>query len=140
VSPRRAVSPDGRIWRVEKLRERLSFAESGRQPFFWASAIAAILLIAFWVRLVTIDVQLLGGVYAFIFGIPLLLWLVERTLHLLSPRIRAETDGPPHELVMWKTMYPFRTSRLMNRAVAVIEAGRHDDAPRGLDLVELSYR
>jgi hypothetical protein len=89
---------------------------------------------------VTVDYQVLGGVYAFIFGVPLLLWLVERMMHLLSPLIRPETDGPPHELVVWQTMYPFRTSRLMSRAVAVIEGGRHDDAPRGLDLVELTYR
>jgi hypothetical protein len=97
-------------------------------------------LIAFLVYVVMVDVWFIGGLYALIFVVPLLLWLVERTLNLLSPRIRAETDGPPHELVVWKTMYPLRTSRLMSRAVAVIEAGRHDDALRGLGLVELTYR
>ena len=141
VAPRRAVSPDGRVWRVEKVRERPSFSETRREPFFWGSALVTVLLIAFFVRLFMIDYGEFGSFYVLAFVIPLaLLWLTERTMHLLRPRIRAETDGPPHELVVWKTTHPFGTSSLMNRAVAAIEAGRHDGEPRGLRLVELSYR
>lgn len=141
VEPRRAVSPDGRVWHVKKVRERPSFAETRREPFFWGTVLVTIILIAFFVRLVMVDFGRFGSLYVFVFIVPLaLLWLTERTMHLLMPRIHADTDGPPPERVVWKTTYPFGTSRLMSRAVAAIEVGRHDDEPRGLSLVELTYR
>jgi hypothetical protein len=143
VAPRRAVSPDGRVWRVEKIRERPSLAETRKEPFFWASAVVTFLLIAFMVRLVIVDYTLFDSrsLYALAFVVPLaLLWLTERTMNLLRPHIRAETDGPPAERVEWKTTHPLGTSRLMDRAVEAIEAGLHDSEPRGLSLLQLEYR
>ena len=141
LAPRRAVSPDGRVWQVVKIRERPSLAETRKDPFFWGSAVVSVLLIAFFVRMVMVDFAIGGsGLYALAFIVPVaLLWLTERTMHLLRPHILAETDGPPAERVEWKTAYPLGTARLMNRAVEAIEDGTHDGEPRGLELLRLEY-
>jgi hypothetical protein len=141
TAPRRAVSPDGRVWRVEKIRERPSLAESRKEPYFWASLVTAVLLLAFFARIVTIGVQWGLTLYTLAVILPaLLIWLIERTTNLMRPHIRATTDGPRAEIVEWKSTHPFGTARLMTRAVAAIESGHHDTEPRGLDLVVLEYR
>jgi hypothetical protein len=137
VGKRRAVSPDGRVWRVQKIRERPSLAKSRKEPFFWGTLGATVLLLAFFARLIYVDYSFFGSLYALVFGVPLLLWLIERAMHLLRPRIRAETDGPPAEALEWKTPHPLGTSRLIDRVVEAIESGRHDSEPRGLRLVAL---
>ena len=130
------------MWRVEKIRERPSPRESRNEPFFWGSVVVTILLLLFFARLIFLDYTLFdaGSFYALAFVVPLLLlWLTERTMNLLRPHIRAETDGPPPERVEWKTTHPFGTSRLMKRAVEAIQSGTHDSEPRGLSLVALEY-
>ena len=124
-----------------KIRERPSFAETRKEPFFWISAVLTLILIAFFVRLVMVDYAVGGtGLYALAFIVPVaLLWLTERTMHLLRPHISAEIAGPPAERVEWKTAYPLGTARLMNRAVEAIETGTRDGEPRGLDLLRLEY-
>ena len=143
MKERRAVSPDGRIWRVVKVRERPSLKESRKEPFFWGSVVATILLLAFKVRIAILDYTIFSShsLYGLMFVLPLLLlWLIERSMNLMRPHIRAETDGPPAERVEWKTTHPFGTARLMDSAVEAIETGLHDSEPKGLSLVQLEYR
>ena len=143
MKARQAVSPDGRVWRVEKIRERPSLSESRKEPFFWASVVVTILLLAFMVRIVILDYTIFDShsLYGLMFVLPLLLlWLVERSMNLIRPHIRAETDGPPAERVEWKTTHPFGTARLMDGAVEAIEGGLRNTEPRGLSLIQLEYR
>ena len=141
TASRRVVSPDGRVWRVEKVRERPSLAESRKEPFFWASGVAAALILAFMARALMVGVEQGITLYTLAILLPVLvLWLIERTMNLMRPHVRAETDGPPSERVEWKSTHPFGTARLMERAVDAIEAGRHDNELRGLDLIALEYR
>ena len=129
------------MWRVEKIRERPSLAESRKEPFFWASAVTTALILAFMVRVLMVGVEWGLTLYTLAVLLPVLvLWLIERSMNLLRPHVRAETDGPPGEHVEWKSTHPFGTARLMNRAVRAIEAGRHDNELRGLDLIALEYR
>jgi len=134
VAARTVVSPDGRTWHVAKVRERLSLAESRREPFFWSSIVVTVVLVAIIVRLVLVDPT---SPMMLAFATPLaLIWLLERSAYLLTPRIKAETKGPPPERVVWKTGHPLGSARLMRRAIEAIEAGAAVSEPRGLRFVE----
>jgi hypothetical protein len=102
TAARRAVSPDGRVWRVQKIRERPSLAETRKEPFFWASIVTAVLLLAFFARVLMIGVEWGVTLYTLAVLLPaLLVWLVERATNLMRPHIRAQTDGPRAEVVEW---------------------------------------
>jgi hypothetical protein len=130
----RAVSPDGRIWNVDSLRQPPSLAQARREPFFWISAFATAGLVALVVYFVILDPTspfLLLGV------LPLLvIWVLERATTVLRPVIRAETMGPPPEVVCWKSSARFGRRSLERRAVRAIESGRPPETDlTGLTLV-----
>jgi hypothetical protein len=128
-----AVSPDGRVWTVESLRQPPSLAEARREPFFWISAFVTAGLVALVVYFVIIDPTspfLLIGV------LPLLvIWLLERASTVLRPVIRAETAGPPPELVIWKSNARFGGGSLERRAARAIEEGHAESDLAGLTLL-----
>ena len=131
---RTVVSPDGRTWRVKKIRERGSFAEDRREPSFWPRMIVTVVLVGLIVRMLWVDPV---SPVMLMFVVPLaLLWLVERGAFLLTPRIEAATEGPPPERVVWKAGHLFGSGRFMRRAVETIEAGQAVSEPRGLRLVQ----
>jgi hypothetical protein len=123
----RAVqSPDGRIWRIERVPPDSSLRATRREPFFWASVAATVLLIAFAARMIWID----PGPLTLSIVVPLLLiWLLERDLSFLRPNIRAQTDGPPAETLTWRTTYPFGVGRIEKRIVRELERGREAEPP-----------
>jgi hypothetical protein len=133
-----AVSPDGRAWNVESLRERPSLAEARDEPFFWASVLVTAVLVAAVVYLVVIDPFspfLLFGV------LPLLIaWIAERGTSALRPLIRAETSGPPPEVVVWKSNARFGSRKLERTAVQAIEDGRPENDLPGLSLVRVESK
>lgn len=134
----RAVSPDGREWKVESRRERPSLAESREEPFFWASVLVTVVLATGVVYLVIIDPLspfLLFGV------LPLLvIWLAERGTRALRPLVSAETAGPPPEVVVWKSNARFGGRRLEQRAVQAVENGRPENDLPGLTLVHVGSK
>jgi hypothetical protein len=134
----RAVSPDGRVWKVESLRERPSLAESREEPFFWAYVLVTLALVAAIVYLVIIDPLspfLLFG------ALPLLIiWIAERGTSLLRPLLRAETAGPPPEVVIWKSKGRFGGGNLERRAVRAIEGGRPENDLAGLTLLRVESK
>ena len=72
-----------------------SLGATMKEPFFWPSAIATIVILALAVRLLMVDT----GWITFIILVPLLLiWFLERGLSFARPNIRAHTDGPPAEI------------------------------------------
>jgi hypothetical protein len=129
-----AASPDGRTWQIVKLRERLSFAESKREPFFWSSIAVTVVLVGVIVRLVLVDPT---SPMMLAFALPLaIVWILERGTYLARPRIKAETRDHPPERVVWKADRLFGSARAMRRAAQAIEAGAPVSEPRGLRLVQ----
>jgi hypothetical protein len=124
-------SPDGRTWRLDRVRPKLREAETFRVPFFWTSVVATILLLAFIVRFVWVD----PGLQAYVFLVPLAVWLVERGFHALRPFIRAETEGPPPELLMWRPGSRWSYGRVERRIADAVKAGRPETDVKGAELV-----
>lgn len=91
-------SPDGRVWKLDRLRPRLREAETFKVPYFWPSVVATVALLAGIAWLVSRD----PGPTAYLFLIPLVVWLVERGFNAFRPFIKAETEGPPQETLMWR--------------------------------------
>ena len=136
VEPRRAVSPDGRVWLVKRQRERLSLAESRDEPFFWVSVLITLVILAVIVRLVIIDP---GAPFMLFMALPLLaIWVLERGAYLLRPKIEATTKGPPPERILWKTRHRFGYRRLEKKVLEAIEFGQPECEPSGLTLVEVA--
>ena len=124
-------SPDGRVWKLDHFRPKLSDAETFKVPFFWTSVVATILLLAFAARVIWLD----PGWVTYLLLLPLGVWIVERGLHALRPFIRAETEGPPHELLMWRPGSRFAYGRIERRIAEAIRAGRPETDVKGAPLV-----
>jgi hypothetical protein len=135
VEPRRAVSPDGRVWHVKRLRERLSLADTANEPFFWTSLLITLVMLAVIARLVIVDPV---APMMLFFVLPLMaIWVLERGAYLLRPRIEATTNGPPPERILWKTSRRFGYGRLERKVLDAIERGQPGSEPSGLTLVEV---
>lgn len=131
----RAVSPDGRVWHVKRLQERLSLAESNDEPFFWTSVLITLAMLAVIVRLVIVDP--ISPMMLFIVLPLMAIWALERGAYLLRPRIEAATKGPPPERILWKTSHRFGYGRLERKVLDAIERGQPESEPSGLTLVEV---
>lgn len=124
-------SPDGRVWTLDRLRPKLSEAETFKVPFFWSSVVATIFVLVFVVRLVMVD----PGFVAYLLLLPLVVWVVERGFHALRPLIKAETEGPPRETLMWRPGSRWGYGRVERRVAEAIEAGRPETDVKGAPLV-----
>src|SRR5215207_6098299 len=106
-------SPDGRTWTLERVSPESSLGATMKEPFFWPSAIATIIIL-----------------------VPLLLiWFFERGLSFLRPNIRAHTDGPPAETHTWRTTHRIGLGRIENRIAEQIEQGHLEAEPAGAVLI-----
>lgn len=122
-----AKSPDGRVWEIESVRERVSFEDSGSLGSVVVTVILVVLivLLAIW-----------SLVWAILGGVVLLIWLIERVTYLARPRLFARTAGPPPHEVAWKATGRFGHGELERRVASAIEAGNPDSEPPGLRLIE----
>lgn len=125
-----ATSPDGRTWEVGSTRERMSFWENKKEPFFWAGVITTAILVVG-----TIVLAFFSTTIAILAGILLVIWLAERASNLLRPRLYARTEGPPREEVVWKANR-FSRGKLEHKIVEAIERGNPDVEPPGLRLLQ----
>jgi hypothetical protein len=106
--------------------------ETRKEPFFWASAVVTILLIAGIVWLV------LNGHHPALtlcIVILLVIWIIERGLNVIRPNIRAHTDGPPAETLTWRTTHRYGLGKIEDRIAAQIESGRTEGEPPGTVLI-----
>jgi hypothetical protein len=124
-------SPDGRVWKLDRLRPKLSEAETFKVPFFWSSVVATIVLLVFIFRVVWNDPSGL----AYVFLAPFAVWIVERGFHALRPFIRAETEDAPRETLMWRPSSRWGYGRVERRIQEAIEAGRPEADVKGAQLV-----
>jgi len=124
-------SPDGRVWKLDRLRPKLREAETFKVPFFWSSVVATIVLLAFIARVVWVDPSAL----AYVFLVPFAVWIVERGFHALRPFIRAETEDRPRETLMWLPSSRWGYGRVERRIQEAIEAGRPEADVKGAPLV-----
>jgi hypothetical protein len=125
-------SPDGRTWTLERVSPNSSLEETRKEPFFWPSVIATVVILALAVRLLTVDT----GLITFIILVPLLLiWFLERGLNFARPNIRAHTDGPPPETHTWRTTHRIGLGKIEDRIVAAIENGQLEAEPPGAVLI-----
>jgi hypothetical protein len=124
-------SPDGRTWTIDRVRPKLRDAETFKTPFFWSSVIVTILLLVFVVRLIWVD----PGWVSYLLLLPLGVWLIERGIHALRPFIRAETQGPPHDMFMWRPGSRWSYGRVERRIADAITAGRPETDVKGAPLV-----
>jgi hypothetical protein len=120
-------SPDGRTWNLDRVRPKLREAETLKVPFFWTSVVVTILLLAFLARLLWVD----PGLTAYLFLLPLAVWLVERGLHAFRPFIRARTEGPPPETLMWRPNSRWAYGPVERRIIEAIRAGRPENDVKG---------
>ena len=124
-------SPDGRAWTLERVRPKISDAETFKVPFFWTSVVVTILILAFAVRVIWVD----PGWTSYLLLLPLGVWIVERGLHAMRPFIRAETADPPAEQLMWRPGNRFAYGRVERRIAEAIRAGRPETDVKGAPLV-----
>lgn len=125
-------SPDGRSWTLERVSPESSLGATMKEPFFWPSAIATIVILALAVRLLMVDT----GWITFIILVPLLLiWFLERGLSFARPNIRAHTEGPPAETHTWRTTHRIGLGRIENRIAEQIEQGHLEAEPSGAVLI-----
>ncbi len=124
-------SPDGRVWELDRVKPKLREAETFKVPFFWASVVVTILLLAFIARLVWTDPTPTAWFLLMPFGV----WLVERGLHFMRPFVRARTEGPPREMLMWRPGSRWSYGRVERRIAETIKAGRPEDDVKGAPLV-----
>lgn len=119
-------SPDGRIWRIERIRPESPLRATRNEPFFWSSVVTTLLLVAFAARMIWVD----PGPLTLSVVVPLLLiWLLERDLNIMRRNIRAHTDGLPPESLTWRMTYPFGARRIERRIAREVEAGREAEPP-----------
>jgi len=124
-----ATSPDGRRWEIDAVREHASFGKSKGEPFFWAGVVATVLLVA-----VVVVFAFISTLVAIAAGLLLLVWLAERISNLLRPQIRARTEGPPPQEIVWKAGRLGRKG-LEEKVARAIEAGKPEVEPPGLTLL-----
>jgi hypothetical protein len=125
-------SPDGRTWTLERVSPESSLGATMKEPFFWPSAIATIVILALAVRLLMVDT----GWITFIILVPLLLiWFLERGLSFARPNIRAHTDGPPAETHTWRTSHRIGLGKIEDRIAQQIEQGHLEAEPKGAVLI-----
>ncbi len=97
-----------------------------KEPFFWSSVVATLLLVAFAARMIWVD----PGPLTLSIVIPLLfIWLLERDLNVVRRNIRAHTEGPPRESLTWRMTYPFGARRIEKRIAREVQAGRETEPP-----------
>jgi hypothetical protein len=125
-------SPDGRTWEIDRVRPESALAASRKEPFFWASVIATVILIAFAVWVIG---RFDNSVILVIALILLAIWLIERGLNFARPNIRAHTDGPPAETLTWRTTHRYGLGRIEQRIAEQIESGRLEGEPPGAVLI-----
>jgi hypothetical protein len=126
-------SPDGRVWAVDRVRPSIREAETLKIPFFWTSVVVTIVLFAVAIRVVVVD----PGRTALLYLLPLVVWILERGMHMLRPYIRASTDGPPREVLYWRPNGRFGYGRIERRIAQAIESGRPEQDVRGAPVVRL---
>jgi hypothetical protein len=125
-------SPDGRTWTLERVSPESSLGATMKEPFFWPSAIATIVILALAVRLLMVDT----GWITFIILVPLLLiWFLERGLSFARPNICAHTDGPPAETHTWRTSHRIGLGKIEDRIAQQIEQGHLEAEPKGAVLI-----
>lgn len=125
-------SPDGRTWQLERVSPSSPLEETRKEPAFWSSVIATVIIIALVVRLISLDT----GWLTLIIAVPLLLiWILERGLNVIRPNIRAHTDGPPAETHTWRTTHRMGLGRIEDRIANEIENGRLEAEPPGAVLI-----
>jgi hypothetical protein len=125
-------SPDGRTWTIERVRPESALAASRREPFFWASVVVTLAMVAF---IVWVIFSIEDSVTLMIALILLAIWLIERGLNVIRPNIRAHTNGPPAETLTWRTTHRYGLGRIENRIAKQIENGRPEDEPSGAVLI-----
>jgi hypothetical protein len=125
-------SPDGRSWQLDRVPHESGLSATRKEPFFWASAVVTVILIAFavWV-IVSLDSFLIFLITLIL----LVIWLIERGLNFSRPNIRAHTDGPPAETLTWRTTHRWGLSKIEDRIAAQIESGRIEGEPPGAVLI-----
>lgn len=134
MTARDARSPDGRTWRVEVDRDKLSLAEARREPFFKWHVVVTILVLLALLYVMVADQTHLGLIYV---PIGLAIWFVGWILVTKRPIIRADTPGPPAEHRAWFVTSRGRTRLCLRRVVRAIERGDYGAEPRGTRLVEI---
>jgi hypothetical protein len=125
-------SPDGRTWQIDRIRPESALAATRKEPFFWASVIATVILIAFAVWVIG---RFDNSVILVIAVILLAIWVIERGLNFARPNIRAHTDGPPPETLTWRTTHRYGLGRIEGRIAEQIESGRLEGEPSGAVLI-----
>jgi hypothetical protein len=125
-------SPDGRSWQIDRVPHESGLSATRKEPFFWASAVVTVILIAFavWV-IVSLDSFLIFLITLIL----LVIWLLERGLNFARPNIRAHTDGPPAETLTWRSTHRWGLSKIEDRIAAQIESGRLEGEPPGAVLI-----
>jgi hypothetical protein len=122
-----AKSPDGRVWEIQSIRERVSLEGSG-------SVGSVVLTVILLVMIIVLAIW--SPVWAILGGVVLLIWLIERGTNLARPRLYARTAGPPPHEIAWKATGRFGHGVLEQRVAQAIEAGNPDSEPPGLRLIE----
>ena len=105
--------------------------QNRKEPFFWASAVLTILLIAFTVWLIARGHVVIGIVAVIL----LVIWVIERGLNVIRPNIRAHTDGPPPETLTWRTTHRYGLDKIEQRIADQIAQGRTEGEPPGTVLI-----
>ena len=124
--PRRAY------WQIERVRPESGLETSRKEPFFLASAVATVILIAFVVLVIVIFDSTIIRLIAVLL---LAIWLIERGLNFIRPNIRAHTDGPPAETLTWRTTHRYGLSKIEDRIAEQIQSGRLEGEPPGAVLI-----
>ena len=125
-------SPDGRSWTLERVRPESGLAESRKEPFFLASAVATAILVALIVLVIVVFDSTIIRLIAVLL---LAIWLIERGLNFARPNIRAHTDGPPEETLTWRTTHRYGLSKIEDRIAEQIQNGRLEGEPPGAVLI-----
>ena len=122
-------TPDGHLWRVERFHAP---RQSHRDRLFWPSLLGTLALLALWIFLLAT----VGGAGVWIAGIAVLaIWAVERISYLMRPSIRASTDGPPPQSLVWKTRHRYGYDRIEAQIAQEIARGDIGSEPEGATLV-----
>jgi hypothetical protein len=122
-----ATSPDGRIWKIDAIKEPFTFG--GERGFSWSYVVATVLVLGIAVFLALVSWYLAIGL-----AVLLVIWLSERISNHVRPRFRARTEGPPPEELTWKAT-SFARRELEQRIARVVAGGNVDLEPRGLKLL-----
>ncbi|HVD26000.1 MAG TPA: hypothetical protein VNB86_08400 [Gaiellaceae bacterium] len=124
-------SPDGRNWTIDRTSPDSMMDQNRQEPFFWASAVLTILLIAVTVWLIARGHVVIGIVAVIL----LVIWVIERGLNVIRPNIRAHTDGPPPETLTWRTTHRYGLDKIEQRIADQIAQGRTEGEPPGTVLI-----